>query len=472
MRGGRQIAWRGRLSGEPGFGVELVIYKQIVRIRLRPVEYLHDADKSDAPIADGSACSPRQCMQLRHRCHQTFGLWATLHLPACAKIVGGSPHCFGAPPLIESSGRGEVLGSLAGQLRAQQQDGDPSSERSERRQVTGRLTARKWLFLAAVSVGGFLLLVAWLGVPLLDVPTVRLPENATADDVARTQAVTDRLRVANTARASFLQVLLQAVGGSVLVAGAVGTWRTVTLNRERLDIDRTANLASDEARREAQITELYTRAVHQMGHEDPGVRTGGVYALERIARDSSRDRLTVVAVLGAFLRRNASRLSDDSHGDFLGSAKPDIQAAISALSRISRPGELNLPRINLAQADLRGADLTAVRLGGVNLMGADLRESRMAGSLLNQGDLSNARLNGANLRDAALVGAKLVHADLHSADLSGADLSGAECSGARLISANLAGANLHGADLTGANLHGADLSDATLADGSKASNGS
>src|ERR1700733_5599446 len=38
--------------------------------------------------------------------------------------------------------------------------------------------------------------------------------------------------------------------------------------------------------REGQVTDRYTKAIEQLGSEQISVRIGGIYALERIARDS------------------------------------------------------------------------------------------------------------------------------------------------------------------------------------------
>lgn len=61
----------------------------------------------------------------------------------------------------------------------------------------------------------------------------------------------------------------------------------------------TAN-AHDAAER--RITDLYTKAVEQLGSEKAPVRLGGLYALERLAQDHVEQRQTIVNVLCAYLR--------------------------------------------------------------------------------------------------------------------------------------------------------------------------
>ena len=50
---------------------------------------------------------------------------------------------------------------------------------------------------------------------------------------------------------------------------------------------------------QGQVTDRYTKAIEQLGSEKLDVRIGGIYALERIARDSARDHPTVMEVLSA-----------------------------------------------------------------------------------------------------------------------------------------------------------------------------
>ena len=102
---------------------------------------------------------------------------------------------------------------------------------------------------------------------------------------------------------------MQALGFLMAdVAGAAGiyfTWRNLSQTRE--STERTLWLTE-----QGQITERFTRAIDQLGAAtDNGepkleIRLGGIYALERIARDSpERDYSTVMEVLTAYVRENA-----------------------------------------------------------------------------------------------------------------------------------------------------------------------
>jgi len=152
--------------------------------------------------------------------------------------------------------------------------------------------------------------------------------------------------------------------------------------------------------REGQVTDRYTKAIGQLGSKKLDVRLGGIYALERIARDSARDHPTVMEVLTAFVREH-------SHEDRGLSIQPDVQAAVTVVGR--RISRRDRGHIDLSGADLSGADLTGAELSSANL--------------------SSANLTDANLTDAILTSARLYGADLSGADLSDADLTGADWPG-------------------------------------------
>jgi len=47
---------------------------------------------------------------------------------------------------------------------------------------------------------------------------------------------------------------------------------------------------------QGQVTDRYTKAIEQLGSDKLDVRIGGIYALERVARDSARDHPTIMEV--------------------------------------------------------------------------------------------------------------------------------------------------------------------------------
>ena len=64
---------------------------------------------------------------------------------------------------------------------------------------------------------------------------------------------------------------------------------------------------------ERRITELYTKAVEQLGSDKAPVRLGGLYALERLAQNTRSQRPTVVNVLCAYLRMPVVPADQERH---------------------------------------------------------------------------------------------------------------------------------------------------------------
>jgi hypothetical protein len=223
--------------------------------------------------------------------------------------------------------------------------------------------------------------------------------------------------------------LLTLGAGLVALSALIYTARSFTLSRE------------------GQVTDRYTKAIEQLGSDKLDVRIGGIYALERIARDSSRDHSTVMEVLAAFIREHSHepwqppRPAGWHRGPELG-PRPDILAAIAVIGR--RDVARDRDRI-----DLSGADLSRAQLPDANL----------ARCGLNYSNLTGANLFRANLRQTEFVGADLTRANLNGSDLYNANFTFAILAEALLSGANLGRAIFSGAKLTGLSLREVDLTD-------------
>ena len=128
----------------------------------------------------------------------------------------------------------------------------------------------------------------------------------------------------------------QIIGGVLFLFGAYVGWRRL------------------EVAREGQIAERYTRAIDQLGNKDQlGIRLGGIYALERIARDSEKDHWTVMEVLTVVGRRKW--IEKETH-------------------------KLDLNRTDLRGADLSSAHLEKALLIDAHLEGAILYHTHLEGT--------------------------------------------------------------------------------------------
>lgn len=196
--------------------------------------------------------------------------------------------------------------------------------------------------------------------------------------------------------------------------------------------------------REGQVTDRYSKAVEQLGDADGKklmVRLGGIYALERIATDSARDRSTVVEVLSAFLR-----VQPDPPLNPKGDHEPEQDALVAAqvLGRLPNGGG---KRGRLSHARLQRFYLHGLNLGGVDLFNAQLQGSDLGFTSLRQAFLRHADMSGCNL-----LGTDLADADLTFAKLELAFTYLPESRRAARLGTNFSGAKLEGVRLQGADL--------------------
>ncbi|MEV4176930.1 pentapeptide repeat-containing protein [Nonomuraea sp. NPDC049709] len=95
---------------------------------------------------------------------------------------------------------------------------------------------------------------------------------------------------------------IEAVRTALAAGAGVGAAVTLLLavRRQRHQELATAHTTHDAAER--RVTELYTKAVEQLGNDQAPVRLGGLHALERLAQDTPALRQTIVDVICAYLR--------------------------------------------------------------------------------------------------------------------------------------------------------------------------
>ena len=266
--------------------------------------------------------------------------------------------------------------------------------------------------------------------------------------------------------------LIGAGGAAVVaVAGFLTNARNTRLTTE------VALRAVEAAQRTVELTEQgrvtgrYAKAIEQLASGQLDVRIGGIYALERIARDSPRDHPTIMEVLAAFIREHSREQwppAEPGAESPAPTTRPDVQAAATVIGRRSvgydsQPIDLraaNLARANLNGADLNGADLTRANLAQVKLAGANLFVADLTRANLPGVDLTRATLFGAYLHSANLTGADLADASLFGASLTDANLTGADLTDVNFTRADLTRADLTETDLTGANLNEAHLTGA------------
>ncbi|MCE7999020.1 MAG: pentapeptide repeat-containing protein [Rhodobiaceae bacterium] len=287
---------------------------------------------------------------------------------------------------------------------------------------------------------------------------------------------------------------------ATIAAGAAGLYGLSLAARRTKTLDEQARIAEENRKlsEQAQITDRFTRAVEQLGHENRSVRLGAIYALERIAKDSERDFDVIMGTLAAYARVqapfaykqssspavsfdafNVAVETPDIGADYqkqFEKYRPsvDVEAALLVLSRvIPRNHPLRtFRRIDLRFTDLRGLDLPQSDFSGFrfdfsNFDGANLIESSLRNVSLNHASLNAVRLEHSDLTEATLKGATLIRSQLSDAILTKANLSecellrtnlwSSECVGSSFRLANLAGAHMGEGNFSGSNFFAATM---------------
>jgi hypothetical protein len=269
-------------------------------------------------------------------------------------------------------------------------------------------------------------------------------------------------------RTSLISTIAQTAGGFILVLGLFFTAKTYLTNRE------------------GQITERFTRAIDQLSSKEFSTRLGGIYGLERIAHDSSRDQKQVIEVLTAFVREAApvssSRLeawTEIALGDaeprytFLEwkwdgkKIQPDVQAVITVLGRREHgpdrqePIELDLNKTDLRGASWEGAYLPNAALINCDLEGAWMKFCDLTGAYLSSSNIRNVTFAGACLRESWIQHAVVIGSHFTEVDFEGANVVGTVFAYSMFSEAKMRRVGFHRCNLDYAHFWGTDL---TLAD--------
>ena len=141
--------------------------------------------------------------------------------------------------------------------------------------------------------------------------------------------------------------LVQILTGLLVLVGLYWTSRRV------LAAEETVRVAE-----EGHITDRFTQAIGQLGDKEMAIRLGGIYALERIAKDSEKDHGPIMEILTAYVREKAPRQEDLRKAP--DPPPTDIQAILTVIGRrkateIKRPDDfLDLTHTHLAGGGVFG----------------------------------------------------------------------------------------------------------------------
>lgn len=236
------------------------------------------------------------------------------------------------------------------------------------------------------------------------------------------------------------------------------------LTRESLRQSESNAIRQAEIAREGQVTDRYVSAIHLIASENETEQLGGIYSLERIMHDSTKDHNTVVEVLAGFIRQHAKPRKG------LTRSSDPVQAALGALSRRPKreePFHIDLRRVTLSECTIENAEFRNINLRGANLTDIAFQECNLSLANLTSTIISQCRFSKCNMTRIELDEAKIQQTSFFSGEaqeLSGSNAGFTDC---RISHTNLKGAyldasTLHGTIFRRTNLEAVDFEDACL----------
>jgi hypothetical protein len=208
------------------------------------------------------------------------------------------------------------------------------------------------------------------------------------DDRRGSMSPADFAKAKNDVRTALLQAI-QSGAIVLLLVGAYFTWQ------------------ENQATKEKNLAEEFSQSVENLtGEKGPGVQLAGIYALEKIAVSSDRDREPVIDILSNLIRDEAPwpppEYSQYKAGitlkelPSLRERSIEAQTAVTVLGRLA-PGGSNV--IQLSRVDLRKADLSTLKFKRIDLTGSNLQGANLNNTILKQATLDKVNLQGAETND-------------------------------------------------------------------------
>jgi len=216
-----------------------------------------------------------------------------------------------------------------------------------------------------------------------------------------------------------------------------------------------------------QVTERFSKAVEHIGDkENVSVRIGGLYALEKIALDSEKERATIQKVIASFIRRppylDKSKTTISSNLNDC----PDIHIAIKIFRDLNNSSDsypdlsnARLEYLDLSRLDLSKLNFTGASFKGSSLKYANLNKSNFVTSDFEKSDLSNVSVHSTNfmntdftksilfqstIKDCCLSFSKFEEAEIESTSIRNSALSYCDFSKCSFGSNDIDNCNLTG----------------------------
>lgn len=256
--------------------------------------------------------------------------------------------------------------------------------------------------------------------------------------------VKDYLTIVNSTRT----ILLQIIGGAIVIAGLYYTSQNMNIAQENVSFA----LAKEEADRLSQ-------AINQLKDENSEVRLVAIRNLQSLATKSVSNYRLIRDIFRRYVRTHAVwRDTPDELNSGGEETRADIQSIIYFLGewvyaaeavknddeRVNHDGDEYFLDVAAADRLMEKADLHATDLRGIDCSGT------MRKWIFSSAHLEKSSLVSAALDEAVFDGANLAESDLANATLTSASLKGCNLSKTILRGVNFSNADIEGADFTDA----------------------
>ena len=198
------------------------------------------------------------------------------------------------------------------------------------------------------------------------------------------------------------------IGG--LIAIGFGIWRGVVADRQAKASQEQAkaSLHQAETSQRGLLNERYQKGAEMLGSEVLSVRMGGIYALQRLAKDEPEQYHVQNMRLFCSFVRNPTK-DEEAGSRSIRGVREDVQAVMTVI------GTRSAADIELEVKEQFNLDLAGANLAGVNMVLTIPISANLANAILFNANLTGAHLFAANLTGAYLTRANLTGADLYRA---------------------------------------------------------
>jgi len=234
----------------------------------------------------------------------------------------------------------------------------------------------------------------------------------------------------------FRKTVAQTIGGLLVLGGLFFTWGQLSATRESISISQ-----------QVFLTDRYSKAIDQLGSNNPQIRLGGIFSLEKLASGSKEYISVVNKVLATYIRQKSKDTSTY--------AFEEIQAAVGIISF----RETN--RDYLIDDD-HGVNISNSLLKATNFDNARLAHAKMVNSIFTESTFTNADLSNVSGMEADFSKTNLTNSNLSQSNFYGGSFEQSIMKGSVIKNSNFQLVNLSEANLINCDLNGSDLSDANL----------